>query len=206
MKIIYFIIFQFLILLNVHSQISYDTNYKPVQDSNVTAQYFKMFFSNTSGTAKPLNLVKLEFSERNMFCVTELKNVKSYCQWKYNITDSSLEKFTKTYLMTNPKLPLADTLFFSSRSHQFKNSFYSDSVLIPFRNMGVKNFLMKYFEGRKIRDYGAPLPVVAYLYESKIFWENITFNISPYAMRRIESEYKIKWDGKKGKWIDKSNF
>ena len=206
MKIICSIIFLFFILPTVHSQKSNDTNCKPVQDSSFSAQYFKMLFSNLSGHAKPLALVKLEFNENNMFYVTELKNVKSYCQWKYNIPDSSLEKFTKTYLMTNPQLPLADTLFFASRSNQFKSSFYSDTVLSTFRNMGVKNFLMKYFEGRKIRSYGAPLPIVAYLYESRIFWENITFNISPYAMRQIESEYKIKWDDKKGKWIDKSNF
>jgi hypothetical protein len=200
----FFIAIQFFILNSVYSQTKDCSNCWKITDS-VSKEYFKLLFSNSSESIKSLALIKLEFEESDMFYVTEFKNVSEFCRWKYNLDDSSVENFTEKFIMSNSKLILKDTLFLSTDDNRFKGRFFNSSILRNYNDLGLKNFLIKYCEGGKIKDYGVPLPIIAYLYEERIFWENITFNISAFALRQIEKTCKVKWDYRKKRWIDLTN-
>jgi hypothetical protein len=206
MKYFIIILFQVCFSLTLYSQTKDCTKCWKVTDEK-SSLYFNNLFANITGNDPNLTLIKLDFVESKMVYVTGIQVLRRYCKGKYKLADSLVKKFTKQFIRNGTKIPLADTILFKELDNEFsKYSFFADSTLDKYRVLGVKNFMIKYCDGGIIRDKGVPVSIIAYLFENRIFWNNADGRISPSALHQIEESCKIKWDDKKRKWIDKSNF
>lgn len=204
MKCFLIILFQVSFSLALYSQSKdYITCWKVTEEK--ANEYFDNLFAVITGNDPNLTLIKLDFAESEMISVIGVQSLREYCKQKYSLTDSSnffIRNFTNQFIRNGTKIPLEDTVLFKKLDNQFY--MFSDSTLEKYRVLGVRNFVLKNCDGGRIKNSGVPIPMIAYLFENRIFWENLTFNISPYALRQIESSCKIKWDYKKEKWIDLS--
>ncbi len=138
-----------------------------------------------------------------MIYVSGIQTIREYCKQNFKLEDSSVKKFTKQFIMNETKIPLEDTLILQHLDNQFnKYSFFADSFLDKFRNLGVRNFFIKYFNNGIIKDRGMPISMIAFLFENRIFWNNETGRIPTDVLEQIERSCEIKWDHKNKKWID----
>lgn len=167
-----------------------------------TNLYFNNLFANITGNDPNLTEIRLDFSDGKMIYILGIQGVREYCKQKYNLPDSSVKDFTKQFIRSGKKIPLADTSLLRKQDSPLnKYSLFADSTLNKYRILGVRNFILKNCEGGVLK-LNLDVSLLAYLFENRIFWENITGKISPFALRQIESTCKIKWDYKKKRWID----
>lgn len=198
MKYILIILLQLVSYLESCAQTKDCTQCWKVTDE-ATNQFFNSLFANITGNDPNLALIKLDFVENEMLSITGIQVLRKYCKWKYNLKDSSVKIFTEQFIRNGTKIPLEDTLIFTKIDSRFYK--FSDTALNKFRALGVKNFILKYCDGGLIK-VDLHVSLLAFLFENRIFWNNLTGGISPYALRQIESSCKIKWDDKNEKWID----
>lgn len=195
-----------IILCILGSIASYCQAKKPVDCWKVTDEktnlYFNNLFANITGNDPNLTQIRLDFADGNMIYILGIQGVRGYCKERYNLPDSLVKNFTNQFIRSGKKIPLADTSLLKRQDSPLnKYSLVADSTLNKYRNLGVRNFILKNCEGGVLK-LDLDVSLLAYLFENRIFWENITGKLSPYALRQIESSCKIKWDYKKKKWID----
>lgn len=197
---------QILLLYLLVSVTCYCQVKKTVECWNVTDEktdfYFNNLFANTTGNDPNLTQIRLDFSDGKMIYILGIQGVREYCKQKYNLPDSSVKNFTNQFIRSGKKILLADTALLKKYDSPLnKYSLFADSILNKYRSLGVRNFILKNCEGRVLKlDIDGSL--LAYLFENRIFWQNITGELSPFALKQIESSCKIKWDYKKKRWID----
>ncbi len=168
-----------------------------------TNKYLDELFMVRTGTDPNLSLIKINFIEAKMIYIVGIQPLRQYCKDKYQLNDSVVKDFTKQFIRNGTMISLKDTVIFKKVDNQFgKYSFFPDSDLDRYRVLGVRSFMMKYCDGGKIKLSGIPVAVIAYLFENRIFWENMTFKISLDALHDIESSCNIKWDTINNQWID----
>jgi len=166
-----------------------------------TKEYFDMLFGIVTGSHPDETIIKVGFLKSGMIYVTHIQVLRKYCKQKYNLQDSSVKNFTNQFIRNGTQIPLEDTTTFKKLDLYFnKYSFFNGSMLDKFRVLGVKNFMLKYCNGDILKDNR--LVVNAYLFENRIFWNNMTGRISPNSLYKIEQSCKIKWDYKNENWID----
>lgn len=186
--------------------ISYSQIKKPVECWNVTEEktnlYFTNLFTNITGNDPNQTQIRLDFTEGKMIYVLGIQGVREYCKQKYNLPDSSVRKFANQFIRKGERIPLADTVLLRKldNSHNKKLSLFADSVLNKYRSLGVREFMLKNCEGGVLK-VNVDVTLLAYLFESKIFWENVTGKISSSALKQIEESCRIKWNNKTKKWI-----
>lgn len=167
-----------------------------------TNLYFNNLFGNITGNDPSLTQIRLDFADSKMIYILGIQGVREYCKQKYSLPDSSVKNFTNQFIRSGKKIPLADTTLLRKQDNPLnKSTLLADSLLNKYRNLGVRNFILKNCEGGVLK-LDLDVTLLAYLFENRIFWENVTGKISPYALKQIESSCKIKWDYKKKKWVD----
>jgi hypothetical protein len=196
-----------IVLLYILSSItSYCQAKKAVECWKVTDEktnlYFNNLFANITGSDPNLTEIRLDFIESKMIYILGIQGVREYCKQKYNLPDSSVKNFTNQFIRSGKKIPLADTsLLRKQESPLNKYSLIADSLLNKYRTLGVRDFILRNCEGGILK-LDLDISLLAYLFENRIFWENMSGKLSPFALKQIESSCKIKWDYRKKKWVD----
>jgi hypothetical protein len=195
-----------MLLIYIHGSIGvYCQVKKPVECWNITDEktslYFANLFASITGNDPNLTQIRLNFVDSKMIYILGIQGVREYCQQKYNLPDSAVKNFTNQFIRSGEKLPLADTAMLRKFDSPLnKYSLFDDSALNKYRSLGVRDFVLKNCEGGILKIV-PDVYLIAYLFENRIFWENITGRISPFALHQIEECCKIKWNYKKKKWI-----
>lgn len=197
---------QILLLYLLVSVTSYGQVKESVECWRVTDEksnfYFNNLFANTTGNDPNLAQIRLDFSDGKMIYILGIQGVRAYCKQKYNLPDSSVKNFTNQFIRSGKKILLTDTSLLKKYDSPLnKYSLFADSTLNKYRALGVGNFILKHCEGGIIK-LDIDVSLLAYLFENRIFWQNVTGKLSLFALKQIESSCKIKWDYKKKRWID----
>jgi hypothetical protein len=161
-------------------------------------KYIEGLFRHHTGHSPDFALIKVDF-DGGVFGMIGIQQLQSYCKMKFNLADSSRKSFTKQFVLEGKKVLLADTSWFKNLDPYFR--VFQDTVLDRYRSIGARDFMVKNCEGNVLK-VGSYAWVLAYLYESRIFWDNMTDRISSFTLREFEQSCKIKWNPKKKRWID----
>jgi hypothetical protein len=168
-------------------------------DSVISDRFFHNLFISGSRSDPTLTLIKLDFEGVDIICIAGIQIVQSYCKIKYKIPDSAIRKFTMTFIQSGQKLPVEDTTLMAKLDNQFYS--FTSKELQPYRQLGVRNFMLKYCEGGKLL-LGSHMHTLAFLFENRIFWGNLSFRIESIALAQIEYSCKIRWDPRRKMWIN----
>ena len=166
------------------------------QDTIDNKYFFELLYGINDSENGPLNIIKLEFSEKPFFAILNKGEFQSYCKGKYNVNDSIASTIGLNILRLNQKISLSDTIYFDNTIKHY----YPVRILEIFRKLSLLDFFNIYVGDPR----GLNIFLIAYLFEKRILYEVMPCNcISIFELNRIENRFGLYWDENKEEWRKK---